>query len=571
MGIEGASLATGIAQTSFTLLIGLYMWRYARTIRFYKPKFTKKSIRLTLRNVGCQAKLGISSMIGELAIACMMFTGNLAFLKYLGEDGVAAFSVACYCFPFVFMIGNAIAQSAQPIISYNHGAGLPARVSQTFRLSIGMGLAFGLLAMLGGIAEGVWGSHLIVSVFLPETAPANGIAGTGMPYFSGAFLFFTINIVCIGYFQSLGRFKPATTFMLLRGVVFMIPSFILLPLFIGTNGLWLAVPLSEAVTLLFIILYYLYKNKLETIKNTFMKNLLFGILVPAIFLTACQQQQPETKPAEYAVMTIQTGDVAQTESYSASIQGRQDIEIYPQVSGTIQKVCVKEGQEVNRGQLLFVIDQVPYRAALHTAIANVRSAEAQEQTARLSYNSKKKLHEEEVISEYDLSTARNALSVAEASLEQAKAQEVHARNALSYTEVKSPANGAVGTIPYRVGALVSSTSAQPLTTVSDNSEMYVYFSMSEQQLQSLVRRYGSIRKTVEQMPAVKLQLSDGSVYEKEGRIESISGVLNKQTGSGSLLCRVSQCRQGAAEWKHRQRHHLTYDAQRHLHTTRGSV
>lgn len=160
MGIEGASLATGIAQTSFTLLIGLYMWRYARTIRFYKPKFTKKSIRLTLRNVGCQAKLGISSMIGELAIACMMFTGNLAFLKYLGEDGVAAFSVACYCFPFVFMIGNAIAQSAQPIISYNHGAGLPARVSQTFRLSIGMGLAFGLLAMLGGIARGCLGKSL---------------------------------------------------------------------------------------------------------------------------------------------------------------------------------------------------------------------------------------------------------------------------------------------------------------------------------------------------------------------------------------------------------------------------
>lgn len=264
------------------------------------------------------------------------------------------------------------------------------------------------------------------------------------------------------------------------------------------------------------------------------KYFLSTLILCSTSFTACHQAEPEQEEVNYSVMTVGKGEVTLNESYSASVQGRQDIEIYPQVSGTIQQVCVKEGQEVRRGERLFIIDQVPYRAALRTAIANVRSAEAQVQTARLTYESKQALHREKVISEYDLSTARNALLVAEAALEQAKAQEVNARNDLSYTEVKSPANGVVGTIPYRVGALVSSGSAQPLTSVSDNSEIYVYFSMSGQRLQSLIRRYGSISRTLEEMPAVRLQLGDGNIYEKKGRIESISGVLDRQTGSGSL-------------------------------------
>lgn len=203
------------------------------------------------------------------------------------------------------------------------------------------------------------------------------------------------------------------------------------------------------------------------------KYFLSTLILCSTSFTACHQTEPEQEEVNYSVMTVGKGEVTLTESYSASVQGRQDIEIYPQVSGTIQQVCVKEGQEVRRGERLFIIDQVPYQAALRTAIANVHSAEAQVQTARLTYESKQALHREKVISEYDLSTARNALLVAEAALEQAKAQEVNAHNDLSYTEVKSPANGVIGTIPYRVGTLVSSGSAQPLTSVSDNSEMYV--------------------------------------------------------------------------------------------------
>lgn len=128
------------------------------------------------------------------------------------------------------------------------------------------------------------------------------------------------------------------------------------------------------------------------------KYFLSTLILCSTSFTACHQTEPEQEEVNYSVMTVGKGEVTLTESYSASVQGRQDIEIYPQVSGTIQQVCVKEGQEVRRGERLFIIDQVPYQAALRTAIANVHSAEAQVQTARLTYESKQALHREKVIS-----------------------------------------------------------------------------------------------------------------------------------------------------------------------------
>ena len=272
----------------------------------------------------------------------------------------------------------------------------------------------------------------------------------------------------------------------------------------------------------------------EKQKATMKQKLSGAALLLAACLGSCREAAAPQQQIGYSVLTVEPTNVTLTESYSASVRGRQDIEIYPQISGTIQRVCVKEGEKVQRGQSLFVIDRVPYEAALRTAVANVHAAEAQVETARITYESKQELFRQNVVSEFDLSTARNALAVAEASLEQARAEETNARNSLSYTEVKSPADGVVGTIPYRVGALVGPTAAQPLTTVADNSEMYVYFSMSENRLQELVMRYGSLDRTLEEMPAVQLRLNDGSIYAEAGRIESISGVLNPETGSGSL-------------------------------------
>jgi len=191
----------------------------------------------------------------------------------------------------------------------------------------------------------------------------------------------------------------------------------------------------------------------------------------------CKQAPMTMGPGEYAVMTIATTDREIPSNYSATIRGRQDIAIYPQVSGTISQLCVNEGQKVAKGQTLFIIDQVPYKAALQTAEANVEAAKAGVATAQLTYDSKKELFARNVVSQFDLSTANNNLLTAKAQLAQAEAQRVNAANNLSYTVVKAPTDGVVGTLPYRVGALVSASIPQPLTTVSDNSEMYVYFSI----------------------------------------------------------------------------------------------
>ena len=260
-----------------------------------------------------------------------------------------------------------------------------------------------------------------------------------------------------------------------------------------------------------------------------------GTIGCIVLATACRQSsQNQSVVGNYETMKVSASDAELTTAYSATIRGRQDIDIYPQVSGTIQELCVTEGEKVSQGQPLFIIDQVPYKAALNTAEANVKSARAALATAQLTYDSNKELFAQKVVSDYTLSTARNSFLTAEADLAQAEAQEVNARNNLSYTVVKSPADGVVGTLPYRVGALVSSSMTQPLTTVSDNSSMYVYFSMTENQLLSLVRQYGTLDSALVRMPDLQLRLNDQSVYEEKGRIETISGVIDRQTGTVSV-------------------------------------
>lgn len=270
-------------------------------------------------------------------------------------------------------------------------------------------------------------------------------------------------------------------------------------------------------------------NLLDTIKVA----VLSGVCV--LQLTGCKQSKEETETAQsLSVLTVSEQPVELTETFSASIRGRQDVDIIPQVSGRITRLCVKEGERVRRGQVLAVIDQVPYQAALRTAAANVCAAKARVETARIELSGKQSLFDEDVISDYELSVARNQLAVAQAELEQAKAQEADARNNLSYTEIKSPSNGVVGTLPYRVGALVGPTIEQPFTVVSDNSEMYAYFSISENKLRQLATRYGSIDGIINGMSPIRLQLNDGSVYNRPGKIETISGVVNPTTGTVQL-------------------------------------
>ena len=263
---------------------------------------------------------------------------------------------------------------------------------------------------------------------------------------------------------------------------------------------------------------------------------LIGIVGCTVWMASYKQATDAGVKPSFAIMEVKAADKELSTSYSATIRGRQDIDIYPQVSGTIEKLCVTEGQTVRRGQLLFVIDQIPYRAALKTAVANVEAARAAMATAELTYNSNKELYTQKVVSEFSLKTAENTYLTAKAQLTQAEAQEVNARNNLSYTEVKSPSDGVVGALPYRVGALVGANLPYPLTTVSDNSDMYVYFSMTENQLLALTRQYGSMDEALKNMPEVELILNDNSVYNKKGVIESISGVIDRQTGT--VMARV---------------------------------
>lgn len=252
-------------------------------------------------------------------------------------------------------------------------------------------------------------------------------------------------------------------------------------------------------------------------------------------LSSCgEKQQQEAAITEFETTKVEKQNVTLDAKYSATIRGRQDIEVYPQVSGTLQKLCVSEGQRVSKGQTLFIIDQVPYQAALNTAEAALKAAQAQEATAQLTYESRKQLFDQQVVGEYDLQTAQNTLLQAKASVAQAQAQLVNARNSLSYTVVKSPANGVVGSLPYRQGALVGPSMPQSLTTVSDNNQMYVYFSMSERQFLELTRKSGSSEKALAAMPPIKLQLVDGTMYEETGTVETASGVVDRATGSVQL-------------------------------------
>lgn len=236
----------------------------------------------------------------------------------------------------------------------------------------------------------------------------------------------------------------------------------------------------------------------------------------------------------YAVETVEPTSVTLNSSYPASIQGMQDVEIRPRVGGYITKLCVDEGSVVKKGQALFLIDKVQYEAAVRAADASVKMAEAAVATSKLTLNNKQDLYSKNIISEYDLQTAQNNLRTAEAQLAQAKAQLISAQQDLEFTTVTSPSAGVVGTIPYRVGALVSSSSAQPLTTVSDISKMYVYFSMTEKDLLKFVRKGGTVKELLAAMPEVELQLVDGSIYPAKGRVETLSGVIDKTTGAASI-------------------------------------
>lgn len=252
MGLAGAGIATFLSCLAGGIMVVAYVTRLADKLRLLRFKLSRKSLALTLRNLGYQCKIGISALLGEATMGMLMLMGNLVFMHYTGNDGVGAFSVACYYMPLIFMVGNSIAQSAQPIISYNYGLGYHQRVRAAERIAITVAVVSGLLVT----ALFVFVPHRMTGLFLAGDSAAADIAVAGFPLFSAAFVAFIFNLTAIGYFQSVEKVMPSIVFALLRGVIFLIPAFLVMPVCFGVAGIWLSLGVSELLTSVCILLYY---------------------------------------------------------------------------------------------------------------------------------------------------------------------------------------------------------------------------------------------------------------------------------------------------------------------------
>ena len=258
-GLEGAAIATSISFSIAGLMVLGYLVFTPQTLHLYRLRISMKSLMLTLRNLGYQTKMGFSAMLGEVAVSGAIITGNYVFIHYQGEAGVAAYSVACYCFPVIFMMANAIVQSGQPIVSFAYGAGNQKRLNEARSMMLRWAVTTGILVSVGMFLC----SDYVTMLFLDATEPAYALCIEGLPYFGLGVLFLTLNIVLLGHMQSIEKASRATIFTLLRGFVIVIPTFILLPELIGNVGMWLAIPTAELITLLLIYL----SQRVLTIRN----------------------------------------------------------------------------------------------------------------------------------------------------------------------------------------------------------------------------------------------------------------------------------------------------------------
>jgi membrane fusion protein (multidrug efflux system) len=268
------------------------------------------------------------------------------------------------------------------------------------------------------------------------------------------------------------------------------------------------------------------------------------LLLPALLIIASCGNSDQKKaggppPAQvqsYPVVALKAQSTSLETDYPATLEGIQNIDIRPKVDGFIEKIYVDEGATVKKGQPLFKINAPQYEQQVRTANAAISSAEADVNAAQLQVNKTKPLVEKDIISKYDLDAAVLTLQSRKAALAQAKAELVNAKVNLGYTHITSPVDGVIGSIPFKTGSLVSGNSTSPLTTVSNISKIYAYFSLNEKQLLSFSRNYkgATIEAKIKNIPAVSLVLADGTPYQEKGKIESINGLINTGTGSASL-------------------------------------
>ena len=272
----------------------------------------------------------------------------------------------------------------------------------------------------------------------------------------------------------------------------------------------------------------------------------FYLLLPLIIIQlACGKKDNKTAggpgaPAiqikDYPVLTIIPQSTTLYDDYPATVQGQQNIEIRPKIDGYIEKIYVDEGATVRKGQLLFYIQAPQYEQGVRTAQATINIAQADVNSASMQVNKVRPLVEKDIISRFELESAQFNLQAKQAALSQARAILSNARTNLGYTRVLSPLNGVVGLIPYKIGSLVNSNTAEPLTTVSNIGKIYAYFSINEKQALEFARstKGATSNERLATIPPVSLILSNGTEFPYKGKIETASGIINTQTGSVSV-------------------------------------
>lgn len=263
-----------------------------------------------------------------------------------------------------------------------------------------------------------------------------------------------------------------------------------------------------------------------------------------VLLASCSSEEapaPAGGIKPYQVLDIERQNTTIETTYPAVLEGVENVDIHPKIDGFVEKIAVDEGEFVKKGQLLFTISAPQYEQLVRTAKAAVKSAEAGVSVARLQVQKTKSLVEKNIVNKYELQEADLTLQTRLAELAQAEANLVNANVNLGYTRISSPVDGVIGSLTFKTGSLVSSNMAKPLTTVSNISKIYAYFSMNEKQLLEFIRntKGTDIKTKIANMPPVSLILSDGSLYPDKGTIGSVNGLINQQTGSARIRAAFS--------------------------------
>jgi len=242
---------------------------------------------------------------------------------------------------------------------------------------------------------------------------------------------------------------------------------------------------------------------------------------------------PTAGAQSFGVITLAPRRTVLYSDFPATIQGQQNVEIRPKIDGYMEALYIDEGSVVKKGQLLFRISAPLYEQGVRTAEANLQIAQSDLNAAQMQVNKVKPLVDKNIVSNYELQSAQYTEQSKEAALAQARATLINARTNLSYATIYSPADGVIGLIPFKIGSLVTSTTVQPLTTVSNIQKIFVYFSINEkQELDFLTHSKGNtLEKKIATLPPVTLLLPNGSAFDQNGRIETIGGLVNLSTGS----------------------------------------